>query len=141
MLNKLKQWWNDGEEAVQGAPDLSLTVTKLLTGMMIIDGKVDDNEYSEIVDILQARFGMSAEECETLVEQAIADDAPVQHFEQMVEQLTVAYNIEQRTEILRALWRVANADGEVDFVEDQYINRLSSLIGVSTEALMDAKKQ
>lgn len=141
MLNKLKQWWNDGEEAVQGAPDLSLTVTKLLTGMMIIDGKVDDNEYSEIIDILQARFGMSAEECAALIEQAIANDAPVQRFEQMVEQLTIAYNIEQRTEILRALWRVANADGEVDFVEDQYINRLSSLIGVSTEALMDAKKQ
>ncbi len=137
MLNTLKHWWNEDEKSSHRQPELSLCITKLMVGMMAMDGKLDACEQHEIIKLLGDQFGLDQQESLVLIEQANTSDVRFNH---IVHQITSEYDLNQRAEILGQIWQIALSDGEVDFLEEQYINRLSSLINVSPEALAEAKR-
>jgi len=41
MLNTLKQWWHEDQQTGPRQPKLSLYITKLMVGMMSMDGKLN----------------------------------------------------------------------------------------------------
>jgi len=138
MLTTLKSWWHQ-EEICTNAPDLELAVTKLLVGMMSMDGGIDQDEQQEVLHLLHVRFGLSGEEAEDLIIQALDTSRADLTFAKVVKQIETNYSLEERISILSHVWSVALADGEVDFVEERYINRLSSLIGVPSNMLQHLK--
>ncbi len=137
MLKTLKRWWQEEEDLHPDQPELTLAVTKLLVGMMAMDGVMRDEQKAEIKKALNARFGLSPDESEALMEQANESE---HRFETLVEQLNKTFNLEERTEILKDLWNIAISDGEINFREDRYINRVSGLLGVSPECLSNTKE-
>ena len=139
MLKTLKNWWTEEAHKQNNAPELSFAITKLMVGMMGMDGRIDASERVEINFLLREHYGLTAVESDELIEQCISDDAAEVRFDKVVKHINTNYDIPQRTEILRQIWQVALADGEIDFLEDQYINRLSGLIGVPVESLVTAK--
>ena len=66
MIKTLKNWWNQ-EEAGSEEPELKLAVTKLMVGMMAMDGNVDGVEYSEVVRLLTENYNLSSEASKQLV--------------------------------------------------------------------------
>jgi len=136
MLKTLERWWNDEEELHPEKPELTLAVTKLMLGMMAMDGVMRPEQKAEIIRLLNERFGLSADESEALMQRAGEAD---HRFEVLVEQLNSAFDLEERTAILKELWQVAIVDGEVDFREERLLNRLSSLLGVPADSLGDIK--
>jgi len=138
MLNTLKQWWHEDQQSGPEQPKLSLYITKLMVGMMSMDGKLDQRERDEIVKLLGEHYGQSRLESMALIEKATDSDLKISD---IVRRITSEFDIQQRTEILSQIWQIALADGEVDFLEEQYINRLSSLIKVPVEALTQAKQR
>ncbi len=137
MLNTLKQWWHADQQSGPQQPKLSLYITKLMVGMMSMDGKLDQRERDEIVKLLGEHYDQSPQESLALIEKATDSDLKISD---IVRRITSEFDVAQRTEILSQIWQVALADGEVDFLEEQYINRLSSLIKVPVEALAGAKQ-
>ncbi len=140
MLTTLKNWWHQ-EEVCTLNPDLELSVTKLMVGMMTLDGRIDSEEQKEIVHLLNVRFGLSDDEAQDLVIQAMDDTRTDLTFAKVVKHIEANYSLQDRINILSHVWRVALIDGEVDFVEERYINRLSGLIGVSAESLHQLKQE
>ncbi|PIX55755.1 MAG: hypothetical protein CO188_01385 [Zetaproteobacteria bacterium CG_4_9_14_3_um_filter_54_145] len=140
MLNTLKNWWSGNPDSQTKIPELSLAITKLMVGMMGMDGRIDASERVEINFLLREHYGLTAVEGEALIEQCLSGDAENLRFNEIVEHINSNYDLEQRTRILQQIWQVALADGEIDFLEDQYINRLSGLLGVPVESLVSAKK-
>jgi len=138
MLNTLKHWWHEEEKSSHRQPELSLCITKLMVGMMGMDGKLDDCEQNEIVKLLGEHFGQSRQESFALIEQAKSLNL---QFDEIIYQITSEYDLDERAEMLGQIWQIALSDGEVDFLEEQYINRLSSLINVSADALAAAKQR
>ncbi len=135
MFKTIQGWWRR-EEGCQQMPELTLAVTRLMVGMMSIDGKIDDVERQQIVTMISEQFGLSSEESNDLIAQAIESDLPSNL---VVKSITDNYSAHERAAILARLWRVAIADGDIDFLEEQYINRTASLIDVPTEALNELK--
>ena len=125
MLNTLKHWWHEDQQSGPRQPKLSLYITKLMVGMMSMDGKLDQREQDEIVKLLGEHYGQSRQESIALIEKATDSDLKIGD---IVRRITSEFDVRQRTEILSQIWQVALADGEVDFLEEQYINRLSSLL-------------
>jgi len=140
MLTVLKGWWNQKEACVLN-PDLELSVTKLLVGMMTLDGCISSEEEQEIIHLLNVRFGLSSDKAQGLVNQVMDETREDLTFAKVVKHIEENYSLQDRVSILSHVWRVALADGEVDFVEERYINRLSGLIGVPTEELKQLKEK
>jgi len=134
MLTTLTNWWHQ-EDVCTKTPDLELAVTKLMVGMMSMDGRIDEDEHAEITHLLHVRFGFSKEESEKLVHQAMDASRADLTFAKVVKHIESNYSMQERETILSHVWSVALADGEVDFVEERYIDRLSALLGVSSETL------
>jgi len=140
MLNALKNWWHQ-EELCLEEPELELAVAKLMVGMMAIDGEPDADEHKEIKHSLMSRFEMSDAEAEDVIVQALDEGRSDLRFDKVVKQISEKYSIEERASILTQIWRVAFADGEIDFNEEQYINRLSGLIAVPATVLSNLKAE
>ncbi|MDQ7003223.1 MAG: TerB family tellurite resistance protein [Ghiorsea sp.] len=140
MIKTLKNWWHQ-EEIDSGEPELKLAVTKLMVGMMAMDGNVDGVEYSEVIRLLNENYNLSIEESKLLVEEAMDNERNDLHFSKVVAQIEKSFSIEERAQILRKVWLIALADGDVDFMEEQYINRLSGLIGVPPAMLSELKAE
>ena len=137
MIKTLQRWWQTEEELHPGKPELTIAVTKLMIGMMAMDGVMREEQKTEIIRLLGERFNLPAEESESLMQQASGTE---HRFETLVEQLNESFSMDERIAILKDLWQVAIADGEVDFREDRYINRLSSLLGVPANCLSSTKE-
>lgn len=140
MLKTIQGWWRR-EEGSQQKPELTLAITKLMVGMMSMDGKIDAEEYGEIVTLLNEQFELSEEQCAELIEQAQDSERTDLRIDLVVEQVMDHYNVDERAAILAKLWRVAMADGDIAFLEEQYINRISALIGVPASALSELKEK
>lgn len=107
---------------------------------MNIDGRIDNAERREILYQLAVHYDLDTAECEALIDECISGDARHLRFDRIVRQVCEHLDVRQRTEIVRQLWSVALADADIHFLEEQYINRLSSLLGVPAEALNEAKR-
>ncbi|MDQ6997299.1 MAG: TerB family tellurite resistance protein [Mariprofundus sp.] len=138
MLKTIQGWWRR-EEGAKQRPELTLAITKLMVGMMSMDGKIDDDEQAEIIKLLGEQFELTAEESSKLIEQAKDTSRSDLRIDLVVDQIVDQYNVEERTAMLAKLWRVAMADGNIAFLEEQYINRISGLIGVPSDALAELK--
>ena len=140
MLKTIQGWWRR-EEGSEQKPELSLAITKLMVGMMSMDGRIDDGEHAEIVNMLGDQFELTAEESFNLIEQAKDTSRSDLRIDKVVGQIIEHYNVDERAAMLAKLWRVAMADGNIAFLEEQYINRISGLIGVPPDALAELKER
>jgi len=140
MIKTLKNWWNQEESSTE-EPELKLAVTKLMVGMMAMDGNVDEAEYCEVIRLLNENYELSIEESKVLVEKAMDNERDDLHFSKVVAQIEKSFSVEERAKILKKVWSIALSDGDVDFMEEQYINRLSGLIGVPPVMLSELKDE
>ncbi|MDX8398540.1 MAG: TerB family tellurite resistance protein [Mariprofundaceae bacterium] len=140
MFNTMKRWWHVESESEGPVPDLSLAVTKLMVGMMGVDGKIDQEERDEIIILLEKYYDMSAQDSSEMIEDCLNGEAVNLRLEEVVKYINEHYSIEKRTQIIEQIWRVAHADGEIDFIEDRYLNRISSLLAIPVNTLSNLKK-
>ncbi|MFQ5518920.1 MAG: TerB family tellurite resistance protein [Mariprofundus sp.] len=140
MLKTIQGWWRR-EEGTKQLPELTLAITKLMVGMMAMDGNIDAEERNAIVKLLGEHFSLSDDKSAELIDQATDEKRTDLSFNKIVEQIKAHYNVDERATILAKLWRVAMADGDINFLEEQYINRLSGLIGVPSELLSELKEK
>ncbi|MDX8388008.1 MAG: TerB family tellurite resistance protein [Ghiorsea sp.] len=140
MLNTLKNWWNQ-EELSSDEPELKLAITKLMVGMMAMDKNADSDEYAEICRLLSQSFDLTEGESKELIEQALDTERKDLRFDRIVKQIESNHTVEERCAILSQIWKIAMADGDIDFLEEQYINRLSGLIGVPANHLNALKEE
>ncbi len=138
MFKTIQGWWRR-EEGCRQMPEITLAVTRLMVGMMSIDGKLDDDERQEIVGMVSKQFNISADESASLIEQSLDTSNGELSIDLVVKKITTSFSIEDRAAVLAKLWRVAIADGDIDFLEEQYINRMAALIGVPGSELAELK--
>jgi len=135
MLKTIQGWWHR-EEGAEQKPGLTLAITRIMVGMMTVDGIIDDTERAEITNMLGDFFDLTPENAEAILAEAIESKDTFSH---VIRQIDEKYDMEDRIALLAKLWRVALADGNVSFLEERYINRIASLIGVDTSALKQLK--
>jgi len=143
MIKRLKGIFGDmaGEQRPGHKHDIALAVAALMVEVMMIDGRLDEAEHSVISSLLQRRFDLSAGDIHKLIERAKAAADKAHDLFQFTSRIIKGYPINERSDIIRELWRVAMADGHVDAYEEQLIRRIAELIGVHHHHFIDAKIQ
>lgn len=131
MFTKFLNRLTSEKPAQLAASDARLALTGLLVRLAKSDGDYALAEQQRIVSIIQARYGLSGSDAQSLKLQAeeLEKEAPdTVRFTRAIKD-AVAY--EDRIAVVEALWTVALADGERDDEEDALLRMVVSFLGVS----------
>jgi uncharacterized tellurite resistance protein B-like protein len=114
------------------------------TCVLLLEVAGADNEFSpeecdRILKTLCARFSLSQEQAEELIEAANTRRAQSFDIWKFTNEINESCTIDEKKEIIAEVWRVIYADGSLDAHEDFIAHKLGRLLNLTHAELIDAK--
>ena len=107
-----------------------LALASLLVEMARADFDETHDEHSLIIDLLASHYDLSSAEALELLNKArAANDKAVCLFD-FTRSLHKSLDAEQKKDVIRLLWQVANADDKLDKYEDFLVRKVADLLYV-----------
>lgn len=126
-------------------PDARIALAALLVRLARTDGLYAAEEVERIDRILARHHGLGPFEAAGLRSEAEAIEARAPDTVRFTQALKAATALEDRSELMVALWSVALADGQRDAQEDRLMRMVSTLLGLtdveSAQARQRAERQ
>jgi uncharacterized tellurite resistance protein B-like protein len=148
MINRIKKLFSSSQDAsgqseiVKHHPDeLPLAAAALLVEAARLDEEYDEVERKAVLTVIQERFSLSNEECETLIEQAEIAQHEATDLYRFVKQFSVNYGQEERLKLIEMLWYVVYSDGELHPYESNLIQRIAGMLHVSDKERAEARQR
>ena len=147
MINRVKALFADRRGAPEARADrhsheeLQIAAAALMVEAAQLDDSFDAQERAKIRELVAARFQLTPEEVENLIEAAearVADSIELHGFIRVVKS---AFTPEERIELMEMLWEVVYADGELHHYEANLMRRLAGLLQVSDRESGLARKR
>ncbi|WP_070965448.1 TerB family tellurite resistance protein [Vibrio sonorensis] len=142
MLNSITSLFKqllEGEDlAHQGGTDSNLAIACLLCEVAGADYQIDEKERLAKLDLLRRLLGLDEQEAKALLtrsESQVKKSASLYDFTSQLRALSQ----ETRIELIKAMWEVAHADGEIDPLEDAVIRKTAELLYVDHSEFIRAK--
>ena len=145
MLELIKQFYdkNIASAGPTGAAvserALQIATAALLVEMMHIDDKLQSEERQVIIESICARFTLSDEEARDVIAMAEEQTKQATDDYQFTSLINKSFDLEQKTQIIESLWRVAFADNHLDKYEEYLVRKLAELLYVPHSAYIAAK--
>lgn len=121
--------------------DFRLATAALMIHAMEVDGIVREREKAKLKEIIHRRFEMGDTETRQLIDEAREKNHEAVDLYGFTSVLTRKFDQEGRQRIVRHLWEMVLADEEVHEFEDNFVWRVSELLGVSTRDRIRMKKE
>ena len=142
MLAKIKQFFI-AELAIDDVATqqchIQLAAAALLIELSRADYKREPVEQAAVETALQKRFDLSEEQLNQLIELAEEENQEATSLYQFTSLIKDNYSMEQRFELVKMLWQVAVADGEISKYEDHLIRKIAELIYLPHSEFIRAK--
>tara|TARA_R110001606_G_scaffold387531_1_gene552254 strand:- start:495 stop:944 length:450 start_codon:yes stop_codon:yes gene_type:complete len=126
MLNALKSLFSlpveQGEQI-----SYQKAVAALLMEVMLADHKIDEQEERQVKRFLREVSDLG-EDIDILYDDARTGVDQANDLYQFTKVINEVASLEQKMLLLKGLWRVALADGDIDSHEDHRIRRISELL-------------
>ena len=114
-----------------GEDDHRLALAALLVHCTAIDGKVSAAEQVKLKDVLGRTFGVSGNDLDVLIADAIAAEHESVDLYRFTSVLKRQMSEEERIRAVELLWEVVYADGASHEFEDNLVWRIAELLGVN----------
>jgi uncharacterized tellurite resistance protein B-like protein len=99
--------------------------------VMQADFSLDEREQQAFISVLKQSFDLNENEVIELEELAHAKVEEATSLYEFTRQINDNFSAGEKLELIRNMWRVAFADGEIDRYEDGVIRRVAELIYVA----------
>ena len=132
MLDKIKQLFSkntDTNEQDQLATE-HLATAALLIEVMVIDGKLDDQELQSISQTLCEILDLTEAQVDELILLSREEVAEATSLYQFTREINDHFDLEGKMKLLTSMWRVAYADGHLDKHEEGIIRRVADLLHI-----------
>jgi len=142
MLAKLKELFaSSTEHTTTQSKDhyKHLAAAALLIDVARADYADDPRELIAVRSALQQRFGLSHEELDTLVDLAHNEAANATSSYQFTRIINDECSDTDKFDLIRLMWQVAYADGELDRYEEHLIRKIAELLYVPHSEFIRAK--
>lgn len=145
MLSKLSRFI---ERHLQPAGDASPTLSdhqkQLAVAALLVEVAMADHQFSEVeVDnlgvILERKFSLSIDELAELISLAKNETNRATSLHQFTQLINQYCSSEEKFNLLKAMWEMAYADGDLDKYEDYIIRKVADLIYVPHTKFIRAK--
>ena len=103
------------------------------------DEEFSPEECDRVIETLCARFSLSQEQAEELIEAANTRRAQSYDLWKFTNEINESCGIEEKKEIIAEVWRVIYADGTLSAHEDYIAHKLGLLLNLTHPDLIAAK--
>ncbi|MDB2553241.1 TerB family tellurite resistance protein [Gammaproteobacteria bacterium] len=136
MIGKLKTLFEqigakDKDESITSPISKNLITAALMVEVMQADFSLDEREQQAFISVLKQSFDLNENEVIELEELAHAKVEEATSLYEFTRQINDNFSAGEKLELIRNMWRVAFADGEIDRYEDGVIRRVAELIYVA----------
>lgn len=143
MLQALRDfvdsWSRDDQDHQFSDDDVRLAAAALLVHCMAVDGAVGRPEEAKLRSVLQQDYGLTGDELQSLIEEAKSADREAVDLYRFTSVLKRHLDRDGRIEIVKRLWDMVYADGEVHEFEDNLVWRAAELLGVERQERLKIK--
>ena len=132
--NKTEQKNDDGASF-----EIELTAAVLAYEVARSDGEVSDTELNvlmEEISIISKKVGKDQSEILKIIEIYSEDSVS---FYEFVHDINQNYSKEEKISLLKFVWKIAYADGQLDVNEEKLIRRLADLIKIKDIEILKLK--
>ena len=142
MLGKIKAFFDNelAEDTGRISEDKKrLACAALLIEVAIVDQEFDASELKAMQSILTSKFGIHGDEINQLVSMAQNEAEESTSMYQFTSLVNEHCNDEDKFELIKGMWAIAYADGEIDKYEEYIIRKVCDLIYISHGDFIRAK--
>jgi len=142
IVNALKALFDDageGDDPAAREHRMQLAAAALLIETARADFTQDSDEEQAMRRLLRSALGLSAEEVEELVRRADAEVDEATSLYEFTRVINDECSVEQKRQLIEAMWTVAWEDGDLDKYEEHLIRRVAELTYVPHEDYIRAK--
>ncbi|QYK03384.1 TerB family tellurite resistance protein [Shewanella psychrotolerans] len=142
MIAKLKQFLTSHIEPISAeeqAKHLHLAAISLLLEVVYADETLDDKEAKLLPEMLAASLSLNPNEIATLIEEAKTIQGSSTSLYEFTNEINSQCSIEQKQQLILAMWKLAYADGALCRYEDQIIRRTAELLHLKHSELIQMR--
>jgi uncharacterized tellurite resistance protein B-like protein len=130
--NKRSLGINDDQEVL-------VAVCALFLEMGRIDGTFSKQETGVVIDLLTKKYGLAVEHLDALMTEANRELDESVDLWQFARVINENFDNASKEKLIERLWRIVYVDGKMDEHEHYLMNKLSNLLRLSHNQLIDAK--
>lgn len=132
MFSKLADWFAGGGDVPEEVDDrrLHLASAILLFEVANADHQLDSAELVRIERVLSQRWDLPEEELRELLSAGRREAEISASLHQHVDLINRHFSAEQKVEVVRGLWQIAFADGQLHHHEEHLVRRIADLLYV-----------
>ena len=119
--------------------EVRIAACALFLEMARVDGEFTDVERSRILSILKNEYGLSDGDALELIQATDQELEQSIDLWQFTKRINQRYSEEEKISIIQMLWKIVYADGTLDKHERYLVHKLSGLLRLSHEELIEAK--
>jgi len=118
---------------------VEIAAAALLTEMVRMDGEVKEVEREAVLRAVRTKFGLSAEDAETLIGLAEQEARNATDYYQFTSLINKHFSNQQKVRLVENLWQVAYADANLSVYEDHLVRKIANLLYLSHREFIAAK--
>lgn len=142
MIDRIRHLFGAGPApAPADRHDVRVAAAALLVVAARQDEGFDAREEARIRGLLSQRFGLTAEEVDTLMDKAVAHATEAVQILPFTRAIKAEFGHDERVEMVEMLWEVVYADGVLQDHEATLMRRIGGLIYVTDRERGEARKR
>ena len=143
MINKIKEFFN---KKTQEAEDnshsvLNVATAALLIEVMTIDGNMDQEEMDSVKSNLSSILELSDDEIQELIDLSQEEVSDATSLYQFTKEINANFELQQKLDLMTALWQVALADDYLDKYEESILRKIADLIHLRHSEYIECKSR
>ena len=145
MINQIKLFFDQhialATQNSLAEESLQLACAALFVEMMHMDDKVHVNEHEAILKSICENFSLSNEKANTLISLATQEHKQTTDYYQFTSLINKGFTQEHKVTLIKSLWQIAYADGELDKHEEYMVRKMADLLYVPHLDFIKTKHQ
>ena len=144
MIAQLKQFLSELQETPnpeQQAHQLRLAAACMLLEVVFADEEMSADEASMLPTLLAQTLDIDTTEAQSLIEEAKQRDGAATSLFEFTSVINDNFSIEQKQQLVLAMWQIAYADGHLCQYEDQIIRRCADLLYLKHSELIQLRNK
>ena len=142
MFDKLKSIFDKKiEEENEQFDTVQIAISTLMIQTAVYDGVFDEQEKSEILELIKKYFNFNEDQKLSLFKIAMKVNDDTNDMQQFTRVLNDNLSEEEKLNIIEMLWKVIISDGHIDDYENALIRKISGLLYISDRDVGQIKKK
>jgi uncharacterized tellurite resistance protein B-like protein len=144
MFNFIRQTLlNRGQEPSERGAD-SGDRTRIAASVILLeaahaDHECTDEELDHVIETLRSDFNLTRKHAEDLIELAHRERNQAVDLFEFTNHINNEFSKDEKKAVLEAVWRIIHIDGQLEKHEDHFARKLTHLLRLSHEEMIDAK--